>query len=72
MSDLFRKEALENRSRALYGEVALRGPLSSWLLTGLILLFAMVIIGVLFGLKIETGDGPVRLVTWLLSGAKDG
>jgi hypothetical protein len=72
MSDLFRKEALENRSRALYGEVTLKGPLSSWLLTGLILLFALVIMGVLFGLTVETGDGSVRLITWLLSGAKDG
>ena len=69
MSDLFRKEAMENRSRALYGEVILRGHLGSWVLTGLILITALITLGILFGLKVETSDGPVRLISWLLSGA---
>jgi len=72
MSDLFRKEALENRSRALYGEVALRGPLSTWILTGLILIFTLIGLGLLFGLTVQTGEGPMRLFTWLLNGAKGG
>ena len=70
MSDLFRKEALENRSRALYGEVALRGPLSTWILTALILLLTTIGIGLLLGLRVQTADGLVRLLTWLLNGAK--
>lgn len=72
MSDLFRKEALENRSRALYGEVALKGPLSTWVLTALILILSLITLGVLFGLSVQTEDGPVRLIIWLLNGAKDG
>lgn len=69
MSDLFRKEALENRSRALYGDVILRGSLSSWILTALILLLAVIGLGLLFGLKVETENGAVNLITWLLNGA---
>jgi len=72
MSDLFRKEALENRSRALYGEVALRGPLSTWVLTALILILTLISIGLLFGLKVQTADGPMRLFFWLLNGAQGG
>ena len=64
---LFRKEALEHRSRALFGEVILRGPAASWVIT-LILIFVMaLIIGGLFFLNIQTESGPVRLINWLLS-----
>jgi len=69
MTDLFRKEAVENRSRALYGEVVLKGSLSNWILTGLVVLVALFAITLLFGLKVQTGDGAVRLITWLLHGA---
>jgi hypothetical protein len=68
---LFRKEALEHRSRALFGEVVLRGSVSSWLLTGLLLAVMGLLIGGLFFLKVETSGGPLRLLDWLLSkGAK--
>lgn len=67
MSDLFRKEALENRSRALYGEVVLKGPLGSWVLTVLVLLVAAIALFILFGLKIQTGDGALPLIQWLLA-----
>lgn len=69
MSDLFRKEAVENRSRALYGEVALKGSIGNWVLTCLVLLSAIIGLGILFGLKVETNEGAVRLITWLLNGA---
>jgi hypothetical protein len=65
MSDLFRKEALENRSRALYGEVVLKGPLGSWVLTGLVLIVAAIALFILFGLSVETEGGPVSLFQWL-------
>lgn len=68
MSDLFRKEALENRSRALFGEVILRGPISSWILTLLILIITAVCVAILFGLTIETEGDTVSLITWLLGG----
>ncbi len=69
MSDLFRKEAIENRSRALYGEVILKGPLSTWILTGIIILTALIGIGLLLGLSVKTENHEVSLLTWLLSGA---
>jgi hypothetical protein len=69
MSDLFRKEAVENRSRALYGEVVLTGSIGNWVLTGLVFLFALIGLGILFGLKVDTDEGAIRLITWLLYGA---
>lgn len=64
---LFRKEALEHRSRALFGEVVLRGPLASWFITLLLLLVMSFLIGGLFFLNVETDKGPIRLIQWLLS-----
>jgi len=69
MSDLFRKEAVENRSRALYGEVVLKGSIGNWVLTSLILLSVLIGLSILFALKVETDEGTVRLITWLLNGA---
>ena len=64
---LFRKEALEHRSRALFGEVVLRGNIGSWIVTGLLITVMIFIIGGLFFLNIETENGPIRLLDWLLS-----
>lgn len=64
---LFRKEALEHRSRALFGEVILRGSIGSWVITGLLIAVMLVLIGGLFFLNIDTADGSVRLLDWLLS-----
>lgn len=69
MSDLFRKETLENRSRALYGEVALQNSLGNWVLTLLVIAAFLLAICLLFGVKVNTDDGPIRLITWLLSQA---
>ena len=64
---LFRKEALEHRSRALFGEVVLRGPLATWLITLLLILVMALLIGGLFFLSVETVSGDIRLIDWLLS-----
>jgi len=64
---LFRKEALEHRSRALFGEVVLRGGIGSWVITGLLMAVMALMIGGLFFLNVETADGPIRLLDWLLS-----
>ena len=64
---LFRKEALEHRSRALFGEVVLRGSIASWVITSLLIAVMVLLIGGLFFLDIETLDGPVPLLDWLLS-----
>ncbi|MEM7727681.1 MAG: hypothetical protein AAF311_00230 [Pseudomonadota bacterium] len=61
MSQLFRKEAMERRSRALFGEVILRGPLSGWAVGGLMLATSALIGFILFG--IEVGEQTVW--SWL-------
>ena len=53
MSQLFRKEALERRSRALFGEVVLRGPLSIWTITVLVLVTLGLIGWILFGVEVR-------------------
>jgi len=64
---LFRKEALEHRSRALFGEVVLRGSIGSWVITVLLIAVMVLLIGGLFFLNVETADGSMRLINWLLS-----
>ncbi|MEP3889176.1 MAG: hypothetical protein ABJN69_01845 [Hellea sp.] len=64
---LFRKEALEHRSRALFGEVVLRGTIASWVITLLLIAVMTILISGLFFVNIETSTGPVRLLDWLLS-----
>lgn len=53
MSDLFRKEALSRRSRALFGDVLLRSPLSNWIVILLIVAAAALIGFILLGVSIE-------------------
>ncbi len=53
MSNLFRREAMARRSRALYGEVRLRTPLSGWAVAALVI-GAMAVMGwILFGLDVN-------------------
>ena len=62
--DLFRKEAIRHRTRALYGEVVLAGPLSLWVITALL---ALIFIGLIcFGIfgKIELPNGLVPIWKW--------
>lgn len=69
MSDLYRKEALEHRTRSLFGEVRLQAPPSSWVITLLLVVLVVKIVAALFLLDVETAEGSVRLLDWLL-GAK--
>jgi hypothetical protein len=64
---LFRKEALEHRSRALFGEVVLRGSIASWVVTILLIAVMALLVGGLFFIHVETDTGPARLLDWLLS-----
>lgn len=63
MSDLFRKEAMSRRSRALFGEVVLRSPLSNWVVIVLIGLVAALIGFILLGLSI---DGQT-VIEWIFA-----
>ena len=66
MSDLYRKEALEHRTRSLFGEGRLQAPPSSWLITLLLVVLVVKMIAALFLLDVQTTQGPVRLLDWLL------
>lgn len=68
MSDLYRKEALAHRSRALFGEVRLQAPPATWIITALLVGGVMICLGALFFFDVQTDDGPVKLVTWLFGG----
>jgi len=65
MSDLYRKEALAHRTRALFGEVRLQAPPATWITTLIIAVVAIKITAALFLLDVQTDAGPVRLLDWL-------
>lgn len=69
MSDLYRKEALAHRSRALFGEVRLQAPPATWIITALLVALVAICLIALFGFQVNTDDGSVRLIDWLF-GAK--
>lgn len=66
MSDLYRKEALAHRTRALFGEVRLQAPPATWLITALMAVLVATLVAGLFLVNVQTDDGPVRLIDWLL------
>lgn len=63
--DLFRKEALEHRSRSLYGQVVLRSPRGLWVITILLVLLSIGIIGFLLLSRITIDSGVISLFEWL-------
>ena len=69
MSDLYRKEAIAHRSRALFGEVRLQAPPATWIITVLLMLLVGFCLAGLFFFQVQTDDGPLRLIDWLF-GAK--
>ena len=69
MSDLYRKEALAHRSRALFGEVRLQAPPAAWMITGLLVILVAICLAGLFLFQVQTDDGALRLIDWLF-GAK--
>ena len=74
MSNLFRKEALDHRSRALYGEVVLRAPLGTWVITALLIILTAILLAGLFFLQIPIEGGAeartVSLFNWLRAGGQ--
>ena len=65
MSDLYRKEAMAHRSRALFGEVRLQAPPATWIITLLLVVFVVICLACLFLFQVQTDDGPLRLIDWL-------
>jgi len=65
MSDLYRKEALAHRSRALFGDVRLQAPPATWMITGLLVVLVAMCLAGLFLFQVQTDAGLVRLIDWL-------
>ena len=64
--DLFREEAVRHRTRALFGEVILAGPISTWIITALLfILFVGFICFGLFG-SIEVDGIATPIWKWAL------
>lgn len=68
-NDLYRKEALEHRSRSLYGEVILTSPPGTWLLTFILAAVVIFVCGLLFFGQVQTDDGTLSIIDWFMSGA---
>ena len=65
--DLYRKEALDHITQRLYGEVILKSPPASWVITLVLLLVLAVMTGLLFFTSVATEDGSVPVIKWLIS-----
>jgi len=65
---LFREEAIRHRTRALFGDVVLAAPLSTWLITGLLtsILTGLVAFGVFGTVQIDNESLPIW--RWVLGG----
>ncbi len=62
---LYRKEALENRNRSLYGEIILRVPPSTvWITLLLVLLTGLILTGLFLG-KVTLDSETLTLFDWL-------
>jgi|GEM_PF-1470551 len=64
--NLYRKEALENRNRSLFGEIQLRSHPSTWVITVLLVLLTVLILSGLFIGKITVAGEDISLFDWLL------
>ena len=65
-NDLYRKEAMEHKTRTLYGDVVLSAPPATWVIT-LILIAIIAILGALlfFG-RVGEGEHAQTILAWLL------
>ena len=64
---LYRKDVLTARNRSLRGEVILHGHLPSLIVTVLLLCAAGLAAAVLFFGRVETANGAVSLLHWLIA-----
>jgi len=63
---LFREEAIRHRTRALFGDVVLAAPLSTWLITGLlvVIIAGLVAFGIFGRVQIDNESMPIW--RWIL------
>ncbi len=67
--DLFRKEAVRHRTRALYGDVVLAAPLSTWIITALLLVIIVGISTLCILGTIDVDGARVPIWRWALGQA---
>ena len=67
---LFREEAIRHRTRALFGDVVLAAPLSTWLITGLlvVIIAGLVAFGI-FG-RVQIDNDSLSIWRWILGGSQ--
>lgn len=63
--DLYRKEALEHRTRSLYGDVILTAPPTTWIVTFILVIVMALIVALLVIAQIDGAP----LWKWLLGRA---
>ena len=70
-TELFRAEAIRHRTRALFGDVVLAAPLSTWLITGLLvaILLGVAAFGIFGTVLVDNENMPIW--RWIL-GANNG
>ncbi len=58
---LFRAEAIRHRTRALFGDVVLAAPLSTWIITGLlvVILVGLALFGIFAAVQIDGESVPI-------------
>ena len=58
---LFREEAVRHRTRALFGEVVLAGPISTWVITALLFFFfvGFICFGVFGSIELDGVATPI-------------
>lgn len=62
---LFREEAIRHRTRALFGDVVLAAPLSTWLITGLLVVISAGIIAFGFFGFVHVDNENVPIWRWI-------
>ena len=59
---LFREEAIRHRTRALFGEVVLAAPLSTWIITALLVIILLAVAG--FAVFAHMNVDGISLPVW--------
>ncbi|HFB55335.1 MAG TPA: hypothetical protein ENJ46_05370 [Hellea balneolensis] len=67
--DLFRKEAIRHRTRALYGDVVLAAPLSTWLILAVLCALLFAGFAYLFWGHVDTDTGTISVWQWIFGTA---
>ncbi len=65
--DLYRKEALDHVTQRLYGEVIMKSPPASWIITFIVIFVFLLFFGILCLASVDVDGVKMSLIEWLLS-----